>query len=55
MQSVLRGRDPTAVAVLMEDSAAVAGVVVAAAALGITHLTGNTVYDAIGSICIGGE
>ncbi|XP_064405221.1 proton-coupled zinc antiporter SLC30A9, mitochondrial-like isoform X2 [Halichondria panicea] len=51
---VLRGRDPSAVAVLMEDSAAVAGVFVAATALCITHWTGNTMYDAIGSISIGG-
>ena len=53
--SVLRGRDPTAVAVLMEDSAAVGGVFIAASALGLVHLTGNTVYDAIGSISIGGR
>ncbi len=52
---MLRGRDPSAVAVLMEDSAAVAGVFVAATALGITHWTGNTMYDAIGSISIGGK
>ncbi len=55
LHAVLRGRDPSAVAVLMEDSAAVAGVFVAATALGITHLTGNTMYDAIGSISIGGK
>ncbi len=48
LHAVLRGRDPSAVAVLMEDSAAVAGVFVAATALGITHWTGNTMYDAIG-------
>jgi len=52
--SVLRGRDPSAVAVLLEDSAAVTGVFLASAALGLTHWTGNTVYDAIGSITIGG-
>ncbi len=52
---MLRGRDPTAVAVLMEDSAAVTGVIVAATALGITHFTGNTMYDAIGSVSIGGK
>lgn len=52
---VLRGRDPSAVAVLMEDSAAVGGVFLAAGALGLVHLTGNVVYDAIGSISIGGR
>ena len=45
--SVLRGRDPTAVTVLLEDSAAVSGVLLAAASLGLAHHTGNTVYDAI--------
>lgn len=51
---VFRGRDPSAVAVLLEDSAAVIGVMVASAALSLTHWTGNTLYDAIGSITIGG-
>ena len=41
-------------AVLVEDSAAVAGVFIAASALGMAHLTGNVIYDAIGSITIGG-
>ena len=52
--AVRRGRDPSAVAVLMEDSAAVAGVFLAGSALALTHYTGNVVYDAIGSITIGG-
>ncbi|GAQ84389.1 hypothetical protein KFL_001870105 [Klebsormidium nitens] len=47
------GLDPTAVAVLMEDGAAVIGLGVAAAALVATHATGNPVYDAIGSIGVG--
>lgn len=51
---MLRGRDPTAVAVLLEDSAAVTGVLLAATALGLSHITGNSIYDAIGSIAIGG-
>ena len=51
---VLRGRDPSAVAVLLEDSAAVTGVLLAATALGLSQITGNSVYDAIGSIAIGG-
>ena len=38
----------------MEDSAAVGGVFIAASALGLVHLTGNAIYDAIGSISIGG-
>ena len=52
--TVLRGRDPSAVAVLLEDSAAVGGVFLAGSALLLAHLTGNTMYDAIGSISIGG-
>ncbi|XP_062514812.1 proton-coupled zinc antiporter SLC30A9, mitochondrial-like [Corticium candelabrum] len=50
---VIRGRDPSAVAVLMEDSAAVLGVFLAASCLGLTYVFNNPVYDAIGSICIG--
>ena len=52
---MLRGRDPNAVAVLLEDSAAVAGLLLAAGCLGLTSYTGNIIYDAIGSISIGGE
>lgn len=51
---VLRGRDPSAVAVLLEDSAAVAGVVLCSTCLGLVYYTGNPVYDSIGSITIGG-
>ena len=54
MLVVLRGRDPSAVAVLLEDSAAVGGVFLAGGCLGLTHYTGNPIYDAIGSITIGG-
>ena len=52
---VLRGRDPSAVAVLVEDSAAVSGVFMAATTLGLAQYTGSTIYDSIGSITIGGE
>ena len=55
LNAVLRGRDPTAVAVLLEDSAAVSGVILAATCLGLAHFTGNPVYDALGSIGIGGK
>ena len=53
--AVVRGRDPNAVAVLLEDSAAVAGLLLAAGCLGLTSYTGNIIYDAIGSISIGGS
>ena len=52
--AVLRGRDPTSVSVLMEDSAAVSGVIIASVCLWLTHITGNTLYDSIGSLSIGG-
>ena len=51
---VLRGRDPSAVAVLLEDSAAVAGVFIAGGFLGLSYITGNSMYDALGSMTIGG-
>jgi len=50
---ITRGRDPNAVAVLLEDGAALAGLVVASVSLGLTSHLGNPVFDAIGSISIG--
>ena len=46
-------RDPVPRVVLLEDSAAVAGVVVAAAGVSLTALTGSEVYDALASIGVG--
>jgi cation diffusion facilitator family transporter len=46
-------RDPAPRIVLLEDSAAVIGVVLAAAGLIARHLTGSEVYDAAASIAIG--
>ncbi|XP_046852744.1 zinc transporter 9-like [Xenia sp. Carnegie-2017] len=51
---VKKGRDPSAVAVLAEDGAAVAGLLIAASCLSLTSYTGNVVFDAVGSIAIGG-
>ncbi|EDO40485.1 predicted protein [Nematostella vectensis] len=51
---LLRGRDPTAIAVLLEDGAAVTGVSLGAVCLGLTSYTGSPVFDAIGSLMIGG-
>jgi zinc transporter 9 len=48
------GHDPTSVAVVAEDAAAVAGCGVAAAALLAAHVTGDAAYDAFGSIAVGG-
>nr|CAB3266221.1 zinc transporter 9-like [Phallusia mammillata] len=51
---VNESRDPSTNVVLLEDSAAVLGIFVAGGALALTHITGNVMYDAIGSIVIGG-
>ena len=45
--------DPTAAAVLLEDAVAILGVVVAAAGIGLAHLTGDPRFDALGAITIG--
>jgi zinc transporter 9 len=45
--------DPSAVAVLLEDSAACVGVVIAMVSIELSHLTGDPTWDALGSIAIG--
>eukprot|EP00058_Branchiostoma_floridae_P012673 XP_002598161.1 hypothetical protein BRAFLDRAFT_82946 [Branchiostoma floridae] len=54
MEYVWRSRDPSVNVVLLEDAAAVLGVAIAATCMGLTSLTGNPIYDAVGSITIGG-
>ncbi|MDX8405924.1 MAG: cation diffusion facilitator family transporter [Mariprofundus sp.] len=46
-------RDPTTLAVLIEDSVAVLGLLVALAGMGLTAWTGSSVFDGIAAICIG--
>ena len=53
LQHVLATSDPTLRAVFAEDSAALIGVIIAAAGLGVHQLTGSPVPDAAGSILIG--
>ena len=53
VEAVKRGKDPTVIAVLFEDSAALAGLVVAALGVALYHVTGNALYDALASIVIG--
>ncbi|KAK9084553.1 hypothetical protein Syun_031569 [Stephania yunnanensis] len=50
---VWRGHDPTSVAVMTEDGAAVTGLAIAAASLVAVNQTGNAIYDPIGSIIVG--
>lgn len=50
---VWRGHDPTAVAVMTEDGAAVTGLLIAGASLIAVNTTGNAIYDPIGSIVVG--
>ena len=51
---VRSGRDPTTIAVLAEDGAAIAGVAIAGACMGAAVWTGNPAWDAAGSILVGG-
>lgn len=50
---VKSGRDPVSVAIMAEDGAAVAGVIVAAACTALVDLTGAAVWDGIGSVLVG--
>lgn len=45
--------DPSTLAVVYEDGVAVLGVVIAMLSISVTSLTGNHIYDSIGSIIIG--
>ncbi|HEX9320025.1 MAG TPA: cation transporter [Nitrososphaeraceae archaeon] len=46
-------KDPTILTVMVEDSAALLGIVIAAIGLYISDVTGNTIYDALSSVAIG--
>ncbi|MFN2645372.1 MAG: cation diffusion facilitator family transporter [Burkholderiales bacterium] len=53
VEQVRRGKDPTVIAVLFEDSAALLGLLVAFAGVALYHYTGNAVFDAAASLVIG--
>ena len=46
-------KDPTILTVIVEDSAALLGIAVAATGIFLTDITGNTIYDAASSLIIG--
>jgi len=54
LQYIKSGLDPTTVAVMLEDGGAVAGLVIAGVCTALTHHTGNAMWDAAGSIAVGG-
>ncbi|XP_011868185.1 PREDICTED: zinc transporter 9 isoform X1 [Vollenhovia emeryi] len=53
-QFILEGQDPSVNVVLMEDFAAVIGVIVAAGCMGLTSYLENPMFDATGSLLVGG-
>ncbi|XP_051276306.1 zinc transporter 9 isoform X2 [Dicentrarchus labrax] len=50
---VMQSRDPSTNVVLLEDAAAVLGVTMAAGCMGLTSLTGNPLFDSLGSLGVG--
>ena len=52
-RALVETKDATTVIVLLENGAAMAGIVIAAIGLGLSQLTGNPRYDGIASILIG--
>ncbi|XP_050005603.1 proton-coupled zinc antiporter SLC30A9, mitochondrial [Alexandromys fortis] len=50
---VMESRDPSTNVILLEDTAAVLGVIIAATCMGLTSVTGNPLYDSLGSLGVG--
>jgi cation diffusion facilitator family transporter len=53
VKELKENKDPIIITVLVEDAAALLGIIIAAVALSLSDVTGNTAYDAIGSLLIG--
>jgi cation diffusion facilitator family transporter len=52
-RALRESKDPTVFVVLVEDSAALAGILIAAVFIGLTVITGDARWDGIGSMAIG--
>jgi len=52
-QHIVETRDPTTLAVLIEDSAAMLGLVFALVGIALSFWTGSAIFDGIAAICIG--
>ena len=53
LRFLMEARDPTIPLVLAEDAAALIGLAIALTAVVLSHVTGNTFWDPVGSIVIG--
>ncbi|MEM7304358.1 MAG: cation diffusion facilitator family transporter, partial [Pseudomonadota bacterium] len=53
LEAIHKGKDPAMFVVLLEDSAAILGLLAAMAGIAISQLTGNYVFDGIASVIIG--
>jgi cation diffusion facilitator family transporter len=54
LRAVQASKDPTVLVVLFEDSAAILGLLIALAGVGLSQASGNPLYDGAASIGIGG-
>lgn len=50
---IRNSRNPELPVVLLEDSGALLGLIIALAAIGLTMITGDPIWDGIGTLCIG--
>jgi cation diffusion facilitator family transporter len=53
LQAITRGKDPTLFVVVLEDTAALLGLLIALAGIALYQLTGNAVFDGLASVGIG--